>query len=122
MRKRNISHTPSLFPNALNPLKSSPPCPATPPTKLGVEVPVTLIEDVIREISRVRRTYSKAETSAPEDLSSFSSSAISSFVMALSGTERKKTRTRRSLSSAVNSPSGRDARKNSRMDDVVCYL
>ena len=81
---------------------------------------MTLIEDVIREISRVRRTYSKAETSAPEDLSSFSSSAISSFVMALSGTERKKTRTRRSLSSAINSPSGRDARKNSRMDEVVC--
>jgi hypothetical protein len=39
--------------------------------------------------------------------------------MALSGTERKKMRTRQSLSSGVNSPSGRDARKNSMIDDVV---
>ena len=54
---KDISHTPSLLFNVPNFLKSSPPCLATPP-KLGVNAPATLIEDVIREISRVPRTYS----------------------------------------------------------------
>jgi len=84
-----MSMTRTLLPNALKPLNSSPPCPATLPSE-GVVAPTDpmLIEDVIRDISLVRRTYSKAETDAPADLSSFSSSWMSSLEIELSGAER----------------------------------
>lgn len=84
-----MKRDPTLLPSALNPLNSSPPWPVTLP-RFGVEVPVLprLMEEVMREISRVRRTYSNAAVSAPAALSTFSSSAMSSFVIELSGAER----------------------------------
>ena len=73
------------FPREVKPLKSSPP---GVPLMMGVEVPPAAEGTVMREISRVRRTYSKAAVSAPADLSSFYSSAISSLEIALSGDDR----------------------------------
>ena len=76
----------TLLLRAPKPLKSSPP--GVLPPRTGVEVPPNALGTVIREMSRVRLTYSNAAISAPVAFSSFSSSAISFFEMALSGQER----------------------------------
>ena len=47
---------------------------------------------------------------------------MSSFVIALSGDDRKNTMTRRSLSSGVKDPSSRGARSVSKIVATVCQL